>query len=118
MTAVTLEPNYEHHHPDHPSEAVAGTTSKNTRKLPKFGDRQCFGGSGGQKLGNREVLGYLGRSGRTWTCDPCVPNVVPHRETPIKSMDFGSLAHHYRRLFTGFRWSIGGWNSLLLEECL
>ena len=39
MTAVTLEPNFGHHHPDHSSEAVAGTTSKRARKLPKFGDR-------------------------------------------------------------------------------
>ena len=45
-----------------------------------------------------------GRSGRIRTCDPCVPNVSQQKQRRPILVD-----HLYRRLFTGFRWSIGGW---------
>jgi predicted RNase H-like HicB family nuclease len=33
-----------------------------------------------------------GSTGGDWVIDvPCVPNVIPHRETLIKSMDFGLI---------------------------
>jgi len=49
-----------------------------------------------------------GRSGRIWTCDPCVPNVSSSRKDQQKQWSLLAIDHLYRRLFTGFRWSIGG----------
>src|SRR5437899_1618217 len=49
-----------------------------------------------------------GRSGRIRTCDPCVPNVSSSRK--IQQKQWSSLRIHElcRRLFSEFRWSIGG----------
>ena len=49
-----------------------------------------------------------GRSGRIRTCDPCVPNVSSSRK--IQQKQWSSLRTHElcRRLFSEFRWSIGG----------
>jgi hypothetical protein len=49
-----------------------------------------------------------GRSGRIRTCDPCVPNARSEQKTQQKQIRLTTFDHLYLRLFTGFRWSIGG----------
>jgi hypothetical protein len=38
-----------------------------------------------------------------------VPNASSKRKDQQKQLRLAVVDHHYRRLFTVFRWSIGGW---------
>ena len=58
---------------------------------------------------NYEVLEINGRSGRIRTCDPCVPNVNSGRKVQQKQWYLRTLDPIYPDLFTGFLWSICGW---------
>src|SRR3954462_12309259 len=77
---------------------------------PKIVAKRRSRGAGGRSAKPLENINFWknGRSGRIRTCDPCVPNVSSNRKIQQKQSISFLIDHLYRRLFTAFRWSIGG----------
>jgi hypothetical protein len=96
------------------------TTATACRVLPVPSDRKSAGYRRSKRWLTLKALGKKAKAGETWSewqdlnlRPPASRTLLPVRSYQQNQRYLNSVDYHYRRLFTGFRWSIGGWDSPL-----